>query len=194
MLSTGRELLIFPQDELDLKTQLAKLKSIKCVGVDSETTGLDPFVHELRLVQLAAEGYPVLVIDVRELDAQDLHALQDFLAGPTVKILHNAKFDLKFLLKAHLPVGGQLFDTMIAAQLLRSVSGLYRYGLEDLAEHHLGIRLNKENQTSDWSGILTLEQIRYAAEDACILPRLRDVLVKELKRYRLIDVAKLEFD
>ena len=55
--------------------------------------------------------------------------------------------------------------------------------LSVLAERHLGLRLDKAEQTSDWSGELTEAQLRYAALDAAavgaLLPVLRERLAAE---------------
>lgn len=42
---------------------LKKLKEAKVLAVDTETTGLDAHKDRLRLVQIGAEGMPVLLID-----------------------------------------------------------------------------------------------------------------------------------
>ena len=48
--------------------------------------------------------------------------------------------------------------------------------LSVLAERHLGLRLDKAEQTSDWSGELSEEQLRYAALDAAAVGALLPVL------------------
>ncbi|MDP4146024.1 MAG: hypothetical protein Q8936_16300 [Bacillota bacterium] len=40
-----------------------ELLSTSVVAIDTETTGLDPHKNKIRLIQLAAEGMPVIVID-----------------------------------------------------------------------------------------------------------------------------------
>ncbi|NJR61989.1 MAG: hypothetical protein HC769_26070, partial [Cyanobacteria bacterium CRU_2_1] len=59
----------------------------------------------------------------------------------------------------------------------------------------LGEELSKEQQRSDWSNpSLSSEQLEYAARDAAILLRLREVMKPKLKDARLVETAKLEFD
>jgi DNA polymerase-1 len=86
---TDQEAVIFPQRGVNLKSHLSELRNAKIVGLDTETTGLDPFIHEIRLIQLAVEDYPVLVVDLWNLDVEERKALQSFLASPTIKVLHN---------------------------------------------------------------------------------------------------------
>jgi len=72
----------------------------------------------------------------------------------SVKIFQNAKFDINFLRASGFTVGGPIFDTMIAAHLLRTSRGPKRLGLGSLAEFFLGTELPKEEQKSDFSGDL----------------------------------------
>src|SRR5438034_1263430 len=83
---------------------------------------------------------------------------------------------------ANLPVQGPLWDTMLASQLLNAGLHSRRHRLEDIAKYFLHEELSKEEQSSDWSGELTPEQLQYAATDAAVLLPLRDVLLAELER------------
>ena len=53
--------------------------------MDTETTGLDPHTGRIRLIQIAAEGLPVLVIDCFSLLPKGLAAIRDALEGSSVK-------------------------------------------------------------------------------------------------------------
>ena len=185
---------MFVMGKNELIRHFYDLRHSKILAIDTETTGLDPWLNKVRLVQIASPGLPVLVIDLWDISQSDWNLLKNLLAGPSIKVFHNAKFDLKFLTAANLPVNGQVFDTMLAAKLLRTANGIYKYGLADLAFHYLGEEIDKEHQNSDWSGRLTKEQLEYASNDSSLLLRLRETLVQELRRYKLIEVAKLEFD
>ena len=164
------------------------------LAVDTETTGLDPLVDQIRLIQLAVPDHPVTIIDLWQIPEHGREPLRQLLGGPAIKILHNAKFDLKFLKCADLPTQGPFFDTMLASQLLDAGLRSRHHGLADLASYFLDDDLSKEFQTSDWSGDLTPEQLDYAARDAQILLRLHDILVRELDAAGLMSVAQLEFD
>ena len=110
-----------------------------------------------------------------------------------VKIFHNAKFDLQFLRQAGLPVEGLLVDTMLASQLLDAGLHTRRHSLADVVEHFLHEALAKEAQDSDWSGALTPDQLQYAATDAAVLLRLREVLLPALQTAGLAEAATLEW-
>ncbi len=93
---------------------LEQLKKAPVLAVDTETTGLDVHRDRLRLIQIGAPGMPVLLIDCFSFlgggteDRRDRTAgpekgtafLREALEGDSVKIFHNAKFDLQFLRKA----------------------------------------------------------------------------------------------
>jgi DNA polymerase-1 len=183
------------EDGSQLDAVLKPLEDCQAIAIDTETTGLDPLKDRIRLVQIAAENYPVLVIDLFKVQKDALTPLRELLQGTPIKVLQNAKFDLKFLHQSGLPVGGKLFDTMLAAQLLDAGLRSHSYNLAELAKVYLGEDLPKEQQRSDWSNPhLSPEQMEYAARDAAILLRLRDVMKPRLKNARLVETAKLEFD
>jgi DNA polymerase-1 len=144
------------------------------VGLDTETTGLDPLVERVRLIQIAtADG--VYLIDVFALaDARaELADLFAALAGAEV-VGHNLLFDLQFLRRLGF-IPGKVHDTMLASQVLHAGrddenGGRLGHKLVDIARRELGLTLDKAEQTSDWSEAeLTDEQLRYAATDAAVL-------------------------
>lgn len=141
---------------------VATLSSCKVVGIDSETTGLDPLADKIRLLQLAGEGLDrAFVIDVSRLNECDLAVVKTFLEGDQVKVLHNAKFDLKFLRQMGVRVAPPIFDTMLASQLLTAGYQVAGHSLGDLVRQYLGENLDKGLQISDWSGELTDDQLEY---------------------------------
>jgi len=174
---------------------LNSLSSSRVVGVDTETTGLDPLVDKIRLLQLAGDQLDkTFVIDLFELGQVGVEPLKAFFSGNQVKVFHNAKFDLKFLRQAGFKVSPPLFDTMLASQLLTAGLQVAGHSLENLVDQYLGESLDKSLQVSDWSRDLSDQQLEYAARDAAVLPRLRNAMVPLLVRNGLVDTAKLEFD
>jgi hypothetical protein len=181
-------------DATNLADALQAIGDCRVLGVDTETTGLDPLTDRLRLLQLAAPGWPVLVIDLWTIPEGARVPLQRLLTQPsTVKVFHNAKFDLQFLRQAGLPVQGLLGDTMLAAQLLDAGLQTRPQSLADLVDRFLHEVLAKEAQRSDWGGTLTPDQLQYAATDAAILLRLREVLLPALQAAGLAEAATLEW-
>jgi DNA polymerase-1 len=172
------------------------------VGLDTETTGLDPLTDRVRLVQVAV-GEGVAVIDVFALPSPrvDLAPLFAALTDKEV-IAHNAQFDLRFLR----PLGyvpGRTYCTMLASRILyagereeveegAAGGARLKHSLEDAVERELGKTLDKGEQKSDWSGSLTAQQFRYAAGDAAPLLSLAKVLKKKLAAANLTATADLE--
>jgi DNA polymerase-1 len=182
------------RDPDTLAQAIDALRHSAVLGIDTETTGLDPLTARLRLLQLAAPDWPVLVIDLWLIPQGAWEPLHTLLTHPSmVKIFHNPKFDLKFLRQAGLQVQGPLIDTMLASQLLDAGLRNRRHGLADVVRHFLHAELAKELQSSDWSGELTPEQFQYAATDAAVLLRLREVLLPALQAAGLAEAAVLEW-
>src|SRR5262249_39615629 len=78
-----------------LREVVEALESATLIAIDTETTGTDPFLDDLLLVQIAVPS-KVYVIDVRAV--KDLSILQPSLRNQSsVKLLQNAKFDYQFL-------------------------------------------------------------------------------------------------
>jgi len=168
------------------------LLSAKVIGVDTETTGLDPYIHDLRLIQLAVDE-TVYIIDCFAFEIKGNPILNQVFSGNQVKVFQNAKFDIKFLMANEFSVGGKIFDTMLAGQLLRSAGHTPNIGLKGLCHHYLDVVISKEEQTSDFSKELSQSQLEYAAKDAYILLELREKMIHEIKRNKLVEVARLEF-
>lgn len=185
----------FVQYTTNIAAHLPALCAARILAVDLETTGLDPHTASIRLIQLAAEGLPVFVIDAPLFLAEEdgVALLRDILAGPAVKVFQNAKFDLQFLMALGV-YPKPLFDTMLAAQLLYIPGLPRRANLETLAEYYLGEKIDKHEQKGDWSReTLTDAQIEYAAKDAEILLRLRQAMIPQIKSAGLGRVAEIEF-
>ena len=176
----------------DLVPHVSAIKQAKVIAVDTETTGLSPHTDRLRLIQIAAAGLPVFVIDCFSFLPDGAGLVKEILENRSVKVFQNAKFDLQFLMAFGIHPH-PIFDTMLAGQLLRSSGGAARAGLDALAQHYLNETLDKDEQKSNWRGELSEKQLEYAAKDADILLRLRDVMVKAIFDNSLSEIALIEF-
>lgn len=179
----------------DLLSIVPILMVEEALGCDTETTGLDPLMDKVRLIQIATER-EVFVIDVFRVG--DVSCLKEiFETRAILKIFQNAKFDVKFLKTNFGFSVKRIFDTMLAGRLISNgrVALMRANGLDDLCERYLGIMLPKEMQRSDWSVLeLSEQQIEYAANDVGILHPLMDELIKALRDNALIGCAKIEFE
>ena len=176
----------------ELEIALRSLEQSSILGLDCETTGLDPHIHTIRLIQMAVPDQPVILIDLPQIAPCDRHPLQQILSSSVLKITHNGKFDWQFLAQAGLQPAPPFFDTQLAYRVL--TAGLKTsLSLQTLAQKLLNIELDKTQQVSDWSQPLTSKQLQYAALDAAILLKLYPILVKKLERSQLLKIARLEF-
>ena len=184
-----------------LRRRVAELSEAGAVlGVDTETTGLDPLVNRVRLIQVASCDY-ALVVDLvawregeeRQVDWQrpGLRELRALLQGPARKVLQNAAFDLNFLKGEGVELGGSLFDTMVAAKIVNNGTGA-KNDLGSIVGRVLNVELTKELQKAEWGGEVSEEMLRYAARDAACLPRLAPKLMEVAPSVTLWDVFCLE--
>ena len=191
MSSTPYRLLSEPAE---IARVVESLRAELAIGLDTETTGLDPHTRRPRLLQVAT-AHEAFIFDCFRLSPEALRPIFDLLAAPApVKIGHNVKFDAKFLMRHFGVRVGGIFDTYLASQLISAGDDGDRHGLEPVVRRFLGVDLDKTAQMSDWSQELTPEQLEYAARDATILPPLRERMLTRLHSLELMRVAQLEFD
>lgn len=162
------------------------------IGVDTETTGLDCLKDKLKIIQIAIKDKPVNIFDMEKIGYDGIKLLKDVLTGSKVKVFHNGKFDLKFLSTLGISINSNVFDTMLAEQVIMSGSAYKGFKLSDIAQKYSNIVLDKEFQKSNWNQALTEEQLNYAAQDAKVLLDIYEHQLKELERLNLLETAELE--
>jgi DNA polymerase I-like protein with 3'-5' exonuclease and polymerase domains len=181
----------------ELRLAVEHLNKHSVVGLDTETTDLDPYNARLRLIQLATpDGVRIIDLDAfGDGNHEALAPLKQFLAASRpVKILHNAKFDAKFI-KHNLGIDlGGIFDTLLASQLVSAGDIEERHGLDVVASRYLNEFVDKSERLSNWEFELSEAQLEYAARDAAILLPLREKLIERIKSDDLVRVAQLEFE
>lgn len=187
----------------DLEGTVSEVLAAPLVGLDLETTGLDPLSSSIRLVQLATTRDRAWVVDAGQFGLGWLQPVLDqarCLAG------HNLKFEFRFLQGGGLvipdDVGRRLCDTFLASQLLdagrpeaqrkgsKGEEGWHSLG--SVARRHVGLELRKELQSSDWRGDLSQDQLRYAATDAAVMLPLVPVMRRHLEASELTEIAAIE--
>ena len=166
------------------------------IALDTETfdptdedRALDVRRARVRLLQLAVGESAPYVVDART--AGDMGPLLEALADRPV-VVHNAAYDLAVLRTNYGYVHrGPVFDTMLAAKVFYAGTNNHAY-LEDLLAGLLEVKVDKTNQTSDWSGELSEGQLKYAARDVLHLHELADVLRTRTGKAGMADVVELE--
>ncbi len=187
----------------ELRRAIERMSSEPVVGLDTETTDLDPYTSRLRLIQLATpERVSIIDLDAFSSNGDgelahnpDLEPLRHLLEAPRpIKIAHNAKFDAKFIKhKIGADIGG-LFDTLLASQLVGAGDIEERHGLETVASRYLNEAVDKSERLSNWNFELSEAQLEYAARDAAVLLPLREKLIERLRTESLVKCAQLEFE
>ena len=177
-------------DCLSLFRKHLSTTSSNVISVDLETTGLDPLTDKITVIALAvidAEGVPQVFIIDRDFQ-NSVAVLKQVLEAPSnLKILHNAKFDWKFL-KHHFGVDiSPLHDTMQASKIIDN--GLRNnenggHSLANVSERYLSIVMDKEDslRQSFLGEELSTRQIEYVAQDVIIPLRLHDVLINQMDK------------
>jgi hypothetical protein len=153
-------------DTRRLEALRERLGSVSALALDIETASWwDPRAERVSLIQLAyREGVRVRVAVVdalAELDPAVLRAPLE--SADSTKAVHNAAFDAVRLERHYRIRVAPVHDTMLAARRV----GERRCSLKAQAESHLGLRLDKGAQQSDWGARpLNPRQLGYAALDA----------------------------
>ena len=177
-----------PQEREELAALLTTQEE---VCFDTETTGIDPLLSELVGLSFAfreGEAYYVPVSADRAAAQKEVALFRSFFENERIgKIGQNIKYDLLELRQYGITVKGKLFDTMIAHYLLNPEQ---RHGMDYLAESYLQYRTihieeligprgkNQKNMRE-----VDPEVVKdYAAEDADITLKLKNILEKEIRQ------------
>jgi ribonuclease D len=147
------------------------------IAIDTEGDSLHHYPARLALVQIAAPGGEVTLVDPL---AVDLLPLGCAFADPdVVLVVHAGDNDLAELKARYGFTFASVFDTAIAARFL----GVRTLGLDALLTSWLGVELPPSRQKDDWSvRPLRPEQQTYAAADVRHLFALKARLTEELVR------------
>lgn len=165
----------YVRESLALERLIQRIRAGGSVALDIEADSLHSYTEKVCLLQLSVGGRHFVVDPLSELD---FGGLVEALAEKPL-IAHGGDYDLRMLRawRGFRP-WGEVFDTMIAAQLL----GIEQIGLAALVERFLDIAMTKDSQKSDWSRRpLTEKQLRYAANDTRHLEELAECLHGELR-------------
>lgn len=185
---------ILIKSSIGLQKALASLASTSVIGVDIETTALEPRHGEIRLIQLSDGEDKNYIIDCFKLDNKEaLKLLVPFFSNKNHRFVsHNSKFETKWFQEKFGVEFGRSFDTFLAAKLLDMDSDSK---LNEVLAKYCGIEMSKEEQSSDWSAdILSESQLAYAIKDAYHLPKLRSILIEQLDLFGMLETAAIEFE
>ncbi len=185
------------QSQAQLDSMIAAIEETGSFTFDTETTDLDAMRAQLAGLSFAIAPGRAWYIPVGHREGQQLPlesvlaAVRPLFESPDIaKCAHNANYDMTVLANHGVRFANVDFDTMIAAHLLgRSYNQL---GLKDLSLNELGHEMtNIKELIGSGRKQITFDQVDveaaadYAAADADITFRLRDVFEPQLERDNL---------
>ena len=156
------------------------LQDKKSIAVDSEFSGLNLSRDKLYLVQISTGNNDAHIIKLNRKN-YDAPNLKKLLSDSNIeKIFHFARADMAFI-KKYLDINVQNVNcTKIMSKIARSYTD--RHGLKDLVKEFLGVELSKQQQSSDFGGILNEKQLKYCASDVIYLHKISTILKEILNR------------
>lgn len=163
-----RELFEFPDAKykcISVEESLKILEPLRVVGLDTETTGTEIWQGKLLTLQLGNKENQV-VIDCMTTDVKQY---KDYLESDRLFIIHNAKFDLRWLYKEHIVVRN-VYDTYLAEKILYLgfPPGIISLSLQACCDRYLNVFLDKTVRGKIHVG-MTEDVIVYAANDVVYL-------------------------
>ena len=157
-----------------LSEAVVAVKAAGRVYFDLEADSMHHYYAKICLMQILA-GDTCYAVD--PLVGLNLKPLLEALSLKPL-VLHGADYDLRMLYQQHGFRPKEIFDTVIAGQLL----GRTAFGLAALVHEFFGVNLGKEAQKADWSRRpLSESMLEYAVQDTFFLPQLHEALTEELK-------------
>ena len=91
MITESNKNYIYIDDIAQVDDVFDNLKSAKVLGVDTETTGLDPHTNKVRLLQIAAEDYPTVIFDCFKILPDALNSIKEILESKLLGLFEKIK-------------------------------------------------------------------------------------------------------
>lgn len=161
------------------------------LAIDTEFMGLNVNRDRLCLVQIY-DGLPASAIHLVRFkkDAYAAPNLKKLLSDPKRrKLCFFARADMRWIGRYLGVIMENIFCLKLASRIARTYTRAHN--LEDVCREVLGLRLSKEQQTTDWGGAeLTPEQLRYAAYDVLHLHALDEKLRTMLAREGRLEIVE----
>lgn len=164
------------------------LQKEKILAVDTEANSLFAYREQVCLIQISTEKTDYIV-DPLSLD--DLTFLGQIFKNPKIeKVFHASEYDILILHDDFNFEFNNLFDTMLAAQIL----GREKLGLDSILDEIVGVKVNKKHQRANWGKRpLPDDMLNYAQMDTHYLFKVRQTLAEELEEKGLTAIAAEDF-
>jgi ribonuclease D len=173
----------YVDDRAMLERTAEALSRSRVIGIDTEGDSFHHYREKVCLIQFSDLDRDYIIDPLAlKMDLEPLAPL--FANRKIVKILHGGDYDVVSLKRDFDFEIHNLFDTMIAAQMI----GMPRIGLADLLRDAFDLDIEKKYQRHDWSRRpLRPEHLQYARGDTHWLLALRELLLLRLNRVGRLD-------
>jgi DNA polymerase-1 len=176
---------------------LNALQNDTVIGFDTETGGLNPWVHDIHTIQLYGQQSDSLVL--LQYKNGVIHPdIREFLGDPKrLFIGHNVVgFDIPMLAGAYVPwEGARWYDSLVGEQVCVTTSRRdVKKSLKAALKRRLNVIVDKTIAHGRWHCDLTEDQILYATEDVVHLPALREAQLLAAKKSSQLEAMQLEQD
>ena len=174
----------------DLQPVIEYCKDKEVLAIDTETTGLSHINDDMIMLQIGDENVQ-FVIDTRYIDISSLRGILE--DASIVKILHNVKFDYKFLMKHNIRLNN-VWDTMLTSQVIHCGKDI-KHKLPNVLKRELNVTMNKSvrsNFINRDSKEFTESEITYGAKDVEYLIQLYDIQKVQAAKLDLMQTVTLE--
>ena len=169
-----------------VEESLEYLEQLEIIGFDTETRGLDPFTKELLSMQLGDQEKQY-VVDCQSVDPK----LYKKVLESKMLIMHNAKFDLRFLYYYNI-VPTQIFDSFLVERILTTGIDTARRSLDAVVYKYCKIELDKSVRGNIHREGLSTRVIKYAADDVKYLHQVKRKQEVALQEKSLHKTASLD--
>ena len=179
------------ENEEDIKELYDYFRTKRFLSLDTETTSKNAIEAELVGLCFSVQEFEAFYVPVSANREEALRTVNLFKPlyedKEILKIGQNLKYDLEVLHKYNIDLAGPMWDTMIAHYLIQPE---LHHGMDYLAEVYLNYQtihieelIGPKGKNQRSMRDLSPEQVyEYAAEDADVTLRLKNILEKELKK------------
>ncbi|HOE63300.1 MAG TPA: DNA polymerase I [Candidatus Sumerlaeota bacterium] len=168
------------RNKMDLAEFLQGKQKVKTLSIDTETTSCDSLRCALAGISLSSKpgeaayipvGHSLDIAGGEQMSIEDVkEALSSFLqSADIIKCGHNIKFDIQVLSGVGLNFSPNVFDTMIASQLLEPERA--SHGLKALASEEIGLPMKPiSDLIGSGKNMISMAQVpvKAAADYACL--------------------------
>ena len=167
---------------------IESLRNESRLAVDTEANSLFAYQEQVCLIQISTSRKDYIL---DPLSLEDISPLGELFSSSSIeKVFHASEYDILIMRDDFQFEFQNLFDTMLAAQIL----GREKLGLDSLLQEIAGIKVNKKYQRSDWGKRpISDDMLRYAQMDTHYLIKIRNVLAAELETAGLTPIADEDF-